>query len=270
MKFLYSRDIFIRSVVSELLYLDNSIGLDIMTSPILFANLRRRVDQPPSIAFLEIQSTVRDFKDQENDNKILGFFRIFDHLDSPALDEKHRKASLKGRKLALKVCQLLNGNALESLTQGNAGQVRNSNPLVYCGETAVLGGPPFEGRARDIEGISWYQEIRFAFPDHLTIPATGDFVSTQTLHFSCPTLKVEDAISKQLDQPVYDRVEILSGMCLLNARILESALSGNGGVDLGVIGSQKATLYEMEYIVRASSTVRPVVFLSSQLKWDVK
>lgn len=233
-----------------------------MTSPILFANLGKEVDQPSSIEFLDIQSKAGDFNNQEIGHGILGFVRISNDLDCPSpianssFDEKHRKASLKGKKLALKVCQLLNGNALKALTREEDDHVRNSIPFVCCGETAVVGGPPFEGRARDIEGTSWYQELRFSFPNTFTNSTIGDFTSTQTLHFSCPTLKVEDVTLKKLDQPLYDRVEILSGMCLFNAHILESTLSATGGVDVWRLGSQKATLYEMEYIARASSAVR--------------
>jgi hypothetical protein len=233
-----------------------------MTSPILFANLRKQVDQPSSINFLDIQSKASEFDNQENDHSILGFFRISDKLDSPSpianssFDEKHRKASLKGTKLAVKVCQLLNGNVLKALPREEDGHVHNRPPFVCCGETAVVGGPPFEGRARDIEGISWYQELRFNFPNTFTDLTHCDFTSTQTLHFSCPNLKVEDSALKQLEQPLYDCVEILSGMCLFNAHVLESVLSASGGVDVWRLGSQKATLYEMEYIARASSAVR--------------
>src|SRR4051794_35472240 len=95
----------------------NPTELQMMALPILFANLRKEIDKPSSIAFLDIQSKTNEFDDQNNDHKILGFFRISDELDSSLLDEKHRKASLKGKKLALKVCQLLNCNVLKSLTR---------------------------------------------------------------------------------------------------------------------------------------------------------
>ena len=233
----------------------------VMTSAVLFANLDKHVSQPPSIHFMRIHSWNAGLKDRDLDHSILGFCRVPDDLDLSAsntqhkFDDYHRKASLKGKKLAIRVCQVLNGNASKFPPRDVASNNGCDSPFVCRGGTAVVGGPPFEGRARDIEGVSWYQEIRFIFRDDSVNQLLDGFISVQTLHFSCPTLKVESGTFDNLDQLAYDRVEILSGMCLFNAKILQMSLPEKGGVDVAMLKVQKPTLYEMDYLARSSSAV---------------
>jgi hypothetical protein len=66
---------------------------------------------------------------------------------------------------------------------------------------------------------------------------------------------------------VYDRVEIIFGVCLFSAEILCSSVLEDGGVDVQKLLDAKPTFYEMDFIARSSSAladVAPIVILQGK------
>lgn len=91
-----------------------------------------------------------------------------------------------------------------------------------AGDTAIVGGRPCEGRAREREEINSFQAMEFHFPNKCTGIERNSFVSTQHSHFSCPSFE-EGTLGKHVTEEL-DKVEIVSGMCLFSSKIIKSSI----------------------------------------------
>lgn len=237
-----------------------------MTSGILVADLLHQDSRPSSVRFAEIGWCPVDQADRWPD--ILGFYRVSDSLLllGPAGlhtfdDEKYHKAFAKGKKAAIRVTQLLNGMSQTSLQpRAMADDDRAPEmPFMRAGDAALVGGPPCEGHARDLEGISSFQKMEFHFSKASTYPGHGGgFTSAQHLHFSCPSLNADKTLFAEHGSPHFDRVEIVSGICLFSAKIVHRSVLEDGRLDVSKLRYARPTLYEMEYIARSSSAIADV------------
>ncbi|RDW75371.1 hypothetical protein BP6252_06513 [Coleophoma cylindrospora] len=219
----------------------------------LVADLKHHEDRSHSIRFKNIIFDPTESKTQNHE--IHGFQVIGEGIIPPTNTVEHQKAYNKGKKSITKFTHLLNGVA------GKLSSEHGYSPFVSVSQTALVGGPPLEGHARDIEGITSFYDTAFHFPTtHTTYVSEHDFSrSTQYLHVSAPTLKETDTLFPSCGATAtYDTVEILSGVCLFSAKTLKSCFLGDGKFDIEQLLYAKPTLYEMEYIARASSTIADI------------
>jgi len=84
-------------------------------------------------------------------------------------------------------------------------------------------------------------------------PHLHSFTSSQNLNVSCATQQLEQALACGVRG--FDSVEIVSGICLFAKGIISKSVPAEGGVYADVLTNAKPTLYETEYIARASSAV---------------
>lgn len=238
----------------------------VMASRILVADLCNQDGGLSRIRFVEIGWGLVDQADQWPG--ILGFYRALDGLLllGPTRlhsfdNEKYHRAFVKGRKAALRVTQLLNGMPptifYPGVTVDNGPGM--GMPFMRASDVAFVGGPPCEGHARDLEGISSFQKMEFHFAKASAQQEHGrGFTSTQFLHFSCPSLKADEVLFAEHGSPGFDRVEIVSGMCLFSAEIVRGSVLEDGRLDVLKLQYTRPTLYEMEYIARSSSVIADV------------
>ncbi|KAH8597687.1 hypothetical protein B0O99DRAFT_684403 [Bisporella sp. PMI_857] len=186
-----------------------------MSSPMQVADLHNQDGLPSSISFQSINFSEHD----DLLHNIFGFHTISEALlrcsiydQHCNLDEIHKKAYLKGKKAATKVVHLLNRKVqTDSLYRDVIEKVRPDTSYLRVTERALVGGPPCDGRAKDLEGISSYQDIDFQFSVPSILGRKAQFKSTQHLHFSCPSLKIEDTLFLENDKSTFEQVDILSG-----------------------------------------------------------
>ena len=229
-------------------------GLATTASLLLVADLSRQDDRPSSIRFQNINSFTVE-------HDILGFHVVHESPlsgnrtdEHPLCRDKHTKAIAKGKRAALSVEQLLNGNTPANLHADPSAEL----PSMCTGDMAFVGGPPCEGHARDLEGITSFQQAEFRFPESSACRRHCGFTSTQYLHFSCPSLKAEERLVSEHGIPTFDHVEIVSGVCLFSAGIVRGSVLEDGCLDVQKLLYPKPTLYEMDYIARSSPAIADV------------
>lgn len=151
---------------------------------------------------------------------------------------KYTKAVIKGRKVAVKVADLI-----------NHGKTTHPVPLRVSG-SGLIGGSPCEGHARLIEGITWFEKTQF---NHQALRVeTGHPTATHYLHFSTPLAQIIPRAERRT-QPMdlVQDITIVSGMCLWTSRIMQSSMPRGQPLDISRLQPAKATLYEVEYLARA-------------------
>lgn len=235
-----------------------------MMSPyILVADLSNQSSRSPVIHFKNINLCTVEYTDRSPN--VLGFLAAsHDPLLSDPIDtlstcaDKYRNAFRKAEKSAKRVAQLLNGKSQTSFRSGDvARDPCTEMPFVRVCDTALVVAPPCEGHARHLGDVFSFQRMEFQF-SNVSPRREDDFASTQLLHFSCPSLKVEESLFTERRIPAYDHVDIVSGVCLFSAKLLASSVLEDGRIDAQKLLYGKPTLYEIEYIARSSSAIADV------------
>ena len=209
-----------------------------MDSPSLIADMANQGGRPALVRFQDID--LCDVKSIDNCPGIRGFSSVpVDPIssklgkdDDSFLDDKHRKALSKGKKAAFRVAQLLNGNPQASLQRKETARGADVDvPFLCAGKRAFGGCPPCKNQSTDDEGVIWFQKMKFHFDDHLKHPSHGAITSSQYLHFSCPTLHANQELFTRLGTPIFDRVDIVSGICLFSAELLRKSIPEDGPIE---------------------------------------
>jgi hypothetical protein len=151
---------------------------------------------------------------------------------------KYTKAFIKGRKVAVKVANLI-----------NHGKATHPVPLRVTG-SGLVGGPPCEGHARLIEGITWFEKTQF---NHQILrPERNHPTATHYLHFSTPLAQIiPGAEGRTQPMDLVQDITVISGMCLWASRIIQSSMPRGQRLDISRLQSAEVTLYEVEYLARA-------------------
>lgn len=175
-------------------------------------------------------------------------------------DETAKKAS-KGRKAALRFQSLI-----ASKRKG-----RETPLLVSVGSSLNCNTLPSAGKSTYAKGIKTFEEVIFrsksTLDNWLQCSTAGsvmgqphpealtETLSTQYLHFSCPSLRLDDAIISPNGCSNYAAVEINSGVCLFSLGLLEPSIPPNGPVDPRKLHYASPSFYEMEYMAGAAPAI---------------
>ncbi|RHZ63462.1 uncharacterized protein CDV56_108942 [Aspergillus thermomutatus] len=210
-----------------------------MEDRIPVADLQHSAGSLAAIAFHNIEHCT-----QKTSSAILGYYHLphigSEHSSSDNADEaaKYTKAFIKGRKVAVKVANLI-----------NQGKTIHPVPLRVTG-SGLVGGPPCEGHARLIEGITWFEKTQF---HHQSLRPEGNHsTASHYLHFSTPLAQIiPGAEGRTQPMDVVQDITLISGMCLWASRIIQSSMPRGQRLDVSRLLSSKITLYEVEYLARA-------------------
>ena len=240
------------------------VPITTMSPSILFADLSNHCDRPASIHFQRID--LCSGRHADTSPNVLGFYTVYEGPSSSSLtehhyfcDDKHHKAFSKGKKAALRVVHLLNGNpqTIYELLEV-ATNIGTETSFLHTGNVALVGHLSSKGHTSDLEVVTSFQKMTFHFSCPLDNLQIGACTSTQLLHFSCPSLNTKEVLFAGHGIPLFDRVDILSGMCLFSAEIMRGSVMEDGHVDVRKLLYANPTLYEMEYIARSSSAIADV------------
>ncbi|KXG50454.1 uncharacterized protein PGRI_069450 [Penicillium griseofulvum] len=201
-----------------------------MSSSMLLADLRAQDNGPVSVSFHDFECCTR-----EKNSEIEGFYMRHGVLPENEqarvgcdLPKHDQKAMVKGHKMAVKAAKLL-----------NSGEGSDMNLKIT--DTALVGGPPCEGHARILEGITSFQKTQFRH---------DPFTSYHYLHFAGEGQPFHDRLFNNKNEAMFDRVYIQSGMCLFSMPIIQASLDNEGRVDCTKLYYPKPTFYEADYIAR--------------------
>ena len=201
-----------------------------MSSQMLLADLRSQDNGLVSVSFHNFERCTREKK-----SEIQGFYMRYGVLPekeqaraSCALPKHDQKALVKGHKAAVKAAKLLNSG-------------EGPDSTLNITETALIGGPPNEGHARVLEGITSFQKTQFRH---------DPFVTSHYLHFSGEGQPFHNMLFNNKNQAMFDRVYIQSGMCLFSMPMIQGSLDTEGRVDCARLYYSQPTFYEAEYIAR--------------------
>lgn len=106
------------------------------------------------------------------------------------------------------------------------------------------------------ERLASFQTLAFNYHG---LGAENSFVSRQQLHFSVPGLDEESIYDGK--KSAFEHVEIVSGICLFNSEIMNTSTQKRPDGRLTGLYFADPTLYEMEYIARASQAIADIVAL---------
>jgi hypothetical protein len=176
----------------------------------------------------------------ENSSKIQGFYMRHGVMtekeperETYQLAKNYQKALIKGHKSAVKAAKLLNNN-------------EGPDSILRITETALIGGPPSEGHARVLEGITSFQKTQFCH---------NSLISSHYLHFTGEGQPFHETLFNTKSQSMFDRLYIQSGMCLFSMPLVQGSLSNEGSVDSTKLYYPKPTFYEAEYIARTCPVI---------------
>ena len=174
----------------------------------------------------------------------------------------YHKAFRKGKRTTTRVVQLLSEGPQSRLQPSEKTDTSTIEiSFMAAHGVALVGGPPCEGRVRDMEGIRSFQKIDFHFSNPSARRGIGISSSTQYLQFSCPSLNVDESLHTKHVSATFDCVEMVSGVCLFSSRVLHGSFLQDGQADVQSLSYQAPTLFEMEYIARSSSAIADVASL---------
>jgi hypothetical protein len=206
-----------------------------MSSQMLLANLHAQENGLVSVSFHDF-----DLCTGGKVSEIQGFYMNHGLLPEKeqarvgcTLPKPDQKALIRGHKTAVKAAKLLNSG-------------EGANSAFRITDTALVGGPPTEGHARILEGITSFNKTKFL---HDT------FESTQYLHFAGEHKPFHETLFNNKNQAMFDRVYIQSGMCLFSMPMIQGSLDYDGRVDSAKLSYSQPTFYEAEYIARACSVI---------------
>jgi hypothetical protein len=94
-------------------------------------------------------------------------------------------------------------------------------------------------------GTTSFQKMNFQFRHQGSSRYTG-FILSQHLHFSSSSLKSNVSTLSQDGTPNFERISILSGMCLLFDNIVRGSIRTDGSLNIETLYYAKPTLHEME------------------------
>ncbi|KAJ9664575.1 hypothetical protein H2198_000226 [Neophaeococcomyces mojaviensis] len=177
-------------------------------------------------------------------DRIQGFRHLLKNAESP-VDAHYAKAFAKSNKLMTRI-----GEFFGSKHHSADNEVR----AFWLNDGALVGGPPSEGHAQNLEGVSAFQHVEFSFLNR----NSSSLISTQLIHFSCPTLKLGERLFNEAGETGYQSINIVSGVCLFNSNIMTSSCNADGKICLQDLQYPRPTFYEMEYIARASSAIADI------------
>lgn len=228
------------------------------------ADLWRHEGREASIHFAEfnIQSTLNNV----NDHAVAGFYYFEkDNVkagQSTLSYAKHCKAMLKSKRGAAMLFRLFSSSLAGKRHGKGSRSADQENALATVGSRVVIADETFS-QDQEIHGQSrnLFLSTEFHFPT-TSIEMVSN--STQYLQISCPNLKSDQMLFTPQGTPVFDRIDIVSRVCLFNDDILNSSLLScqEGGVDPAMLNTGP-TLQEMEYIARSSSTMADVAAMFS-------
>lgn len=222
--------------------------MDTMEDGILLFDLQHQAGSLAAIAFHNIE-------------KASFAIRGYQHLphsgaedsnsDDPLDAAKYNKAVIKGRKVAVKVADLM-----------NHGKTTYPVSLRVSG-SGLVGGSPCEGHARLLEGITWFEKTQF---DHKTLRTeTNHPTTTHYLHFSTPLAQIipgTEGRTQPMD--IVQNITVISGMCLWTSKIIQSSIPRGQRIDIPRLQSAKVTLYEAEYLARAVPVIADLATVLSE------
>jgi hypothetical protein len=222
-----------------------------MFAPLVFANLRMQEGRRPSIQF-EVAPMFSTSGGSEPPTNSSGIFML--HLDNVLQSnaEKDHKAMSKGKKSAAKLAHLLNAHSYEK--EGVLSHLDNFRPYLRTGNLIVLVDETFN--SAPIHDHSWNLFVRTDF--HFRSVA---LTSTQYLQISSPSLKDGDSIFGATSEPLFEHIEIITGVCIFNGSLLINSISDpkTGKIDVNQLRNAKPTFHEMDYIARSSTAIADVV-----------
>lgn len=223
-----------------------------MEDRILVSDLQHQAGSPAAIVFHDIERFTQ---------KDLLAIRGYHHLPNTGAEHsnshdphdaaKYTKAVIKGRKVAVKVADLI-----------NHGKTIHPVPLRVSG-SGLIGGSPCEGHARLIEGITWFEKTQF---NHQTLRTGTDYpTATHYLHFSTPLAQIiprAEGGTQPMD--LVQDITVVSGMCLWTSRIIQSSMPRGQRLDISRLQSANVTLYEVEYLARAVPVIADLAVVLSE------
>ncbi|ERF71372.1 hypothetical protein EPUS_09296 [Endocarpon pusillum Z07020] len=226
-----------------------------MSSRFVLANLFHYEDRQLSLSFEHV-TTSTSWQDH-GPGSTIGFYnlcngRIEADRSSPTY-LKHCKAMEKARIASMILTQLLNGNTTvggnmeDEPRQGDKGL-----PSASMGNTLVVADEAFVNcGAIHTHSRNLFFSTNFTFPIITSNETKHHLASVQHLHVSSPTLKL-------------DRV------CIFNDHLVKTSLphAGSSKVNASHLSLAPATINELEYIARWSSTIADmaVMFISRRGK----
>lgn len=182
-------------------------------------------------------------------------------MASQAPTSKQAKTRQKGRDAASHILGLFEP---QSVCENSLDGRRPRAPSVQLQDTVDLPIAPKDG-------IASYERIEFNFPsedchgtsndtsngtNNSTSTGTEGFCSQQHLHFSCtPNLKANLNLRDPIGLPLYERIDVFTGMCLFSPAIIHSSMSEDGQVDAAILERANHTPYEIDFISRGTSAL---------------
>ncbi|KAL8654639.1 MAG: hypothetical protein Q9226_003356 [Calogaya cf. arnoldii] len=208
------------------------------------ADLTTLQGRQASIRFADVD--IRPIQQQCNDHPCLSILKIGDadiSADNSSLPLLHSKVTLNRKRNGAALLALLNptapGKDLTDHRQASAN----------AGDTFAVADETFS----DTEEIGCHSRnvflsLVFQYPT-ASLDRTFQF-----MQLSCPNLKSNDGLFTQQGVAVYDRIDLVSGICLFNGAIMKASISGTGGVDSSILDTGP-TLQESEHMARSSSAI---------------
>lgn len=224
--------------------------------PLLIANLRKLRVGYTDISFRCISDGIIDDAQMRLVDSAQGFrYLVQDHKeDKLQHNNPFLEAFKRGRKTAAKVTRFFSSRD----QQGAAGESKHSISSMEISGAALIGGRPRSDDARAIGRITSFQAVEFSFRPKQTSTGHDLIYSSQLMHFSCSSLKAEQQLFRVDGQTTYRSLNIISGVCLYNANIMNSKHNYGSAFRSSLLTFTNPTLYEMEKIASSSSAIADV------------
>lgn len=220
----------------------------------LLADLHRQSETSSCVYLLDVEKDT-----QETASKIAGFFLRHGEVSTDDLArtpcdnrKEYIKALIKGHKAAVQAAKLLSGSRAPAAADD---AVAESQMIIS--KTALVGGSPCNGHAKKLEGITSFQQTHF----QRSSKAACCVSSSHYLHFSGGFQPLHEVLVGNKGQAMYDRVCLQSGMCLFAMDMVQGSLNsphGGSRVDASRLICASPTLYEVEFIARASPVMADI------------
>ncbi|KAL8853028.1 MAG: hypothetical protein Q9221_002058 [Calogaya cf. arnoldii] len=160
---------------------------------------------------------------------------------------------LKCKKAAVILTRLMNPNPVTNDQNMNLVWTDQQKSSASVGDKIIVADEKFtEGQELHTHSWNIFISIEMRFP---ATPLRKSLVSTHYLQMSGPTFKTNQTMFDEYGRPVYDSVQIVSGVCLFNENVWKASLSGS--VHPSVLKTAPTTS-EVEYVARSSTAIADV------------
>lgn len=163
---------------------------------------------------------------------------------------KGPRAFSKAGQAAAKLAYLLNTCYHE---KGSLDRLDDGRPYLRVGNKVLVVDETFQ--SEPIRTHSWNLFIAAEF--HFPSVASS---STHHLQISSPTLKHGETLFSTSGEPLFEHIEIVSGVCTFNGSLLIHSIQDprSGMINVNQLKHVTPTFHEIDYIARLSSVIADV------------